>query len=175
MRSRHHPRGYPWLRGRRLSKCQDASFLLGRTLEAARAGHASAAKAGFLLEHPEDFGVTPTGGSPASIWQLPELHTLLNDTTALQGALRQCRFGVDYAKPTRLAGTLDSNCGHRHRQRLVGTNVHDQVKRRHGQVKRRHGQVKRRWFADGAASAHRVAGCRHLGRSTSRGSSRTSG
>jgi hypothetical protein len=35
VRSRHHPRGFPWLRGRDLRKCQDANLLLDRTLAAA--------------------------------------------------------------------------------------------------------------------------------------------
>ena len=59
----------------------------------------------WLLEHPEDLGKTTSGEVPASIWQLPELRALV-DMSGSTWAVRQCIYGAQTSKPTRLASNL---------------------------------------------------------------------
>ena len=109
LRSREHPRGFPWLSGSRLQKANLANLLIDRTLQAARAGHDSPACSRFLLEHPEDLGAVASGGCPASIWQSEEIAELASHTGAITGALHQCHFeGGRSSKPTRLMGTVSN-------------------------------------------------------------------
>ena len=85
-----------------------------RSLEASRAQYD--AEGAYLLEHPEDLGVTSNGGNPASIWQWPEVRQLQVDTKAVTTALHQCddklfnapgaMTAADYPKPTRLLSNL---------------------------------------------------------------------
>ena len=97
-----------------------------------------------ILEHPEDLG-RMNRGEPASIWQLKEIRTAFGGTPCVSVAGHQCQFpGVDRRKPTRLysdilkiadfgkvgwprfdsrgfyIGPLPHDCGHRHRQRMIG-------------------------------------------------------
>ena len=98
----------------------------------------------FLLEHPEDLGMTATGHTPASIWQLPEAVALYTHENVMTFAVYQCQFGAASPKPTRFlssipaaatmrfmgppsfdssdryTGPLPRYCGHSHRQRLLG-------------------------------------------------------
>ena len=48
---------------------------MGQAAKAARPGVVTR----WLLEHPEDLGKTPNGGDPASIWQLPDVHDLVDE------------------------------------------------------------------------------------------------
>ena len=47
-----------------------------------------------LLEHPEDLGTTPKG-TPASIWQLPEIREFVWKHSFIIAAGHQCQFAVD--------------------------------------------------------------------------------
>ena len=106
-RSRQYPRGFPWLKGVSKTKSDAANVLVDRTLEAFKTGHLSPANSKWLAEHPEDLGDTSNGGSPASIWQFPEMSELIVSTDAVEGALHQCRYpGAASSKPTRLAGSV---------------------------------------------------------------------
>ena len=142
VRSRQYPWGFPWLSGKNLKRCEAGNTLVRRSFEAMWT--AFQAKAGTLLEHPEDLGQTDTA-QPASIWCLPEYLELHKKMNIISGALHQCQFGTDYSKPTRLAGTLRGlgrlpyvglpvfnrsgrylgplprSCGHVHQTKLVGT------------------------------------------------------
>ena len=95
-----------------------------------------------MWEHPEDLGRTKDGQHPASVWQLPEMQNLIQESRGVTWALHQCHFGTDTPKPTRLATNLpepsthDSewpifddqgwyvgplgSCGHRHDRQLQG-------------------------------------------------------
>ena len=100
-----------------------------------------------ILEHPEDLGYVRRGlhkGVPASIWQLPELRKAFGEFPFMTVAGHQCKFGVDYPKPTRLlsdilslvafgfpgwacfdhednyVGPLPRHCGHNHKQQTIG-------------------------------------------------------
>ena len=108
-RSRQHPRGFPWLKGRLRNSTDKANELVDKSIEACKEGHASSARTSWLAEHPEDLGDTPQGGCPASIWQWESMHELIKSHDAVQGAPHQ---GVHpealSSKPTRLAGTVRS-------------------------------------------------------------------
>ena len=83
-----------------------ANLLIDRSIIAISAGHESASKTRYLLEHPEDFGKTKNGGEPASIWQDNKLFKVAEDSDATCGALHQCPYGAVSSKPTRLMGTV---------------------------------------------------------------------
>ena len=104
VRSATWPWGFPWLAGSNLTLVQDHNFMLSNILKAA----STAVKAGsdFLLEHPEDLGDC-SGEQPGSIWQLPELHAMAQETQATTWALFQCEFSAPSPKPTRFLSTLE--------------------------------------------------------------------
>ena len=104
MRSRRHPWGFPWISGKAKANCDLGNSFVHQTLEATLAAHGAGTK--FLVEHPEDLGLTSSGGEPASIWMLDELLAVNASTNAHTAALFQCTDGADYGKPTRLWGTL---------------------------------------------------------------------
>ena len=114
LRSRTHPLGYPWLEGWKVDKVVAASEFIYKTWEAARTAHEIGVP--YLIEHPEDLGVTSRGGNPASMRQLEGTRRLQIDTCATTCATHQCNsftynappdYAVaDYAKPTRWLGTL---------------------------------------------------------------------
>ena len=56
-----------------------------------------------LIERPEDLGRADKG-TPASVWQLAWTQALKSSGWR-SAALRQCSFGTEFAKPTRLLGT----------------------------------------------------------------------
>ena len=86
-RSRQYVRGFPWLSGHALEKCQFSNLLIDRILLALRAAHFSPARSAILTEHPEDLGRTKDGADPASIWQLHEVRELAKDRCRDSGNL----------------------------------------------------------------------------------------
>ena len=61
-----------------------------------------------LMEFPEDLGAANLG-CPASLWQLDALRRITaNDKGYTCFAIFQCRFGADFAKPTRIPTDLGS-------------------------------------------------------------------
>ena len=133
LRSNVCPWGFPWLRGTSKDQAELGNELIRcafKLIETAISRHAL-----WLLEHPEDLGNSRSGW-PGSIWQLPQLRTLVQRANAVTVALQQ---------PTRLAGNLDNmaafgwtswpqvskdgqyrgplprNCGHDHAP-LIGIN-----------------------------------------------------
>ena len=100
-----YPHGFPWLRESDRAAVRQADFFVDRCLDAIQLQINSCKH--FLIEHPEDLGVTRTGAHPASIWQLSKLRDLV-DASASSFALHQCHFGSASQKPTRLAGNLPS-------------------------------------------------------------------
>ena len=59
----------------------------------------------WLLVHPEDLGLTSSGLRPASIWQLPDVRSLVSET-GFTFALHLCHFGAAAPTSTRVAGRL---------------------------------------------------------------------
>ena len=110
IRDRQHPWGYPWLSVKMRAEATLANTLVLQTVEACAA--ASEAEAFYLVEHPEDLGVTALGHHPAAIWQLAEVRKLSVDTNASTFACFQCAFGAPTSKPTRFLTTLPAAATH---------------------------------------------------------------
>ena len=100
-----YPHGFPCLRESDRAAVRQADFFVDRCLDAIQLQIHSCKH--FLIEHPEDLGVTRTGAHPASIWQLSRLRNLI-EASASTFALHQCHFGSASQKPTRLADNLPS-------------------------------------------------------------------
>ena len=58
-----------------------------------------------MLVHPEDLGLTSSGLRPASIWQLPDVRSLVSET-GFTFALHLCHFGAAAPSTTHIAGRL---------------------------------------------------------------------
>ena len=74
IRSREHPRGFPWLAQKDKIKADEGTLLAERTWEIFNL--ASDVGAFYLGEFPEDLGATKNG-IPASIWQMQQVQDLL--------------------------------------------------------------------------------------------------
>ena len=99
------PRGFQWLAGANLQLVRDHNYWVAQTIAAAR--KIAANGMAFLIEHPEDLGACH-GESPASIWQLDDMHQLQTDTNATTWAVFQCYFAAPSPKPTRFISNLES-------------------------------------------------------------------
>ena len=97
--SKRDPLGFPWLQGSQLKEVMQANKFVDLTFNSCRQAHQ--AKAGFLIEHPEDLGAAADG-----IWALQKMFSLAADTKAVTAAFFQCPFGAVSAKPTRVVTTL---------------------------------------------------------------------
>ncbi|CAE8623315.1 unnamed protein product [Polarella glacialis] len=104
LRSFTYPWGFPWLDDDRWQQCKTANICVERTFDAVC--HAHAAGAFHLVGHPEDFGITPSGEMPASLWQLQQMMEIQITTGACTWALYQCGVGAETPKPTRLLSDL---------------------------------------------------------------------
>jgi hypothetical protein len=105
VRSKVHPRGFPWLSGPRARQVEDSNTLLDFTTDILKA-QLQRPSGLALLEHPEDLGHAGKAGTPGSIWQLDEVRSLAQAPDVVTGALRQSDWGTPYQKPTRLLGRL---------------------------------------------------------------------
>ena len=94
LRSRLHPRGFPWLS--KLARAQVASSnrLVDFTIKLLEAQVANGPKHMVVLEHPEDLGRRQNGAAPASIWQWPAVQALEAKMGVFSWALYQCDFGA---------------------------------------------------------------------------------
>ena len=126
LRSRNWPNGFPWLSGKSWNQCQLANDLIHKTLEGTQLCLHQGTL--FMLEHPEDLGVTQSGETPASIWQIPELQSFTEFEGVLTWALFQCHFGAETPKPTRLL----SNCSHPILPKYLGWPLFDESNRYQG-------------------------------------------
>ena len=104
IRSKEHPRGFPWLSQKDRIKADEGTLLAERTWELFAL--ASSVDAFYLGEFPEDLGAT-NNGIPASIWQMQQFQDVLVWPGSKTFALFQCEFGASTPKPTRLVTDLD--------------------------------------------------------------------
>ena len=74
IRSKEHPRGFPWLSQKDRIKADEGTLLAERTWELFAL--ASSVDAFYLGEFPEDLGAT-NNGIPASIWQMQQFQDVL--------------------------------------------------------------------------------------------------
>lgn len=103
IRSREHPRGFPWLSPKDKTKADEGTLLAERTWELFNL--ASDVGACYLGEFPEDLGATKNG-NPASIWQMQQFQDLLVLPGCRTFAIFQCEFGAETPKPTRFVSDL---------------------------------------------------------------------
>ena len=103
VRDHTFPWGFPWLRNADRDRVSEANFFIKQCLKAAKlqdqAGQC------WLLVHPEDLGLTSSGLRPASIWQLPDVRSLVSER-GFTFALHLCHFGAAAPTSTRVAGRL---------------------------------------------------------------------
>ena len=100
-----HPRGLPNLSWSERRTVMLANALVDFTFELFEL-HFAWEQAVGVLEHPEDLGAVSSGPfymcRPASIWQFPAFHKILQLPGVGTAGLRQSDFGTEYVKPTRL-------------------------------------------------------------------------
>ena len=104
LRSARQPRGLGHLIGKQARQVAEANKLVDYTAFLLQA-QMETCPGLTVLEHPEDLGRTKSH-TPGSIWRFPGVLGLLAVPGAVTGALRQCDFGTEYQKPTRLLGRL---------------------------------------------------------------------
>jgi hypothetical protein len=144
IRSDRYPLGFPWLEKRDRAKVEDGNilaFFSVASMKAVSCANLSGHNVIGLLEHPERLGKSARG-TPASIWQLPEVHHLYGRGFS-SVACFQCHFGASTPKPTIFlsnvkglealgyaglpefdnqglyVGPLPRDCGHKHPAPLV--------------------------------------------------------
>ena len=103
LRNKLYPRGFPWLSTFNRSKVEMNNNLIQFNWKLASQTGKTKWQL-FLSEHPEDLGRMPGGepfATPASIWQSKEFQDLW-EAGWWSGAFRQCEFGADTPKPTRM-------------------------------------------------------------------------
>ena len=148
-RNRKHPWGLPGQLASQRKRAEAGNEFVHftiRGIEAAQASKGQGRDVACLLEHPEDLGMTHRG-EPASIWQLAEIRKVFGNSKFTTVAGHQCQYpDTDRKKPTRLlsdidgieefgyvgwpkfdaggwyVGPLPHDCGHNHRQRMIGRN-----------------------------------------------------
>lgn len=104
LRNFQHPWGFPWLTGDNWQLLQDHNFLILQCFKTIDKCYAVGAD--FLFEHPEDLGLTESGETPASVWQLEQMQALVTMRGATTFAVYQCQFGAQSPKPTRFMTSL---------------------------------------------------------------------
>ena len=143
LRSRLYPLGFPWLSDAHRTVVEQGNEFVSFSFRICTAALSNSIP--FLLEHPEDLGTTSTGHTPASIWQLPEALALFKHESVVTFSVYQCQYGAASPKPTRFLssirslfgmphvgppqfdttgrylGPLPRYCGHRHKDRLLGS------------------------------------------------------
>ena len=95
---------FPWLSRSNSRIAREANSFVLRTVEACEAACSTGGH--FLLEHPENLGITRAGLRPGSIWDWPETRELQLNTQAFTWAVFQCEFGAPTSKPTRFLSSV---------------------------------------------------------------------
>ena len=95
--------GFPWLESSQRELADRGNLFIQQCARAVQLQLAAGKY--FLWEHPEDLGRTSNGESPASIWQISEVRSLLSEAGSTW-AINQCDLGGSSAKPTRLLSNL---------------------------------------------------------------------
>ena len=104
IRSKAYPLGFPWLFGKHLRAATLANALVDKTISACHIAQDTGVA--WIIEHPEDLGVTAGGDIPASIFSLPQLLQLAKSSKASSMAFHPCQFGANSSKPTRTVSTV---------------------------------------------------------------------
>lgn len=116
LRSKEYPWGFPWVSNRHKHQLELGNELVRFAIRVwAAAANRCTAQDGVQIfvfgEHPEDLGAVIREEDkllliPSSIWQLPEVRSLISPSSSLQTvAINQCCWGAPWRKPTRLVST----------------------------------------------------------------------
>ena len=103
VRSFQYPLGFPWASVKSRAKAEEGNIFAYFSIAAMRAVARSVSSGSpciGLIEHPEDLGKA-SQGTPASIWQFPEMIALLS-LGFRSAAFFQCSVGGSSRKPTRI-------------------------------------------------------------------------
>lgn len=144
LRSRTHPRGFPWNAAARRSKADFGTLLADFSFEAF-SRHEKVGIGCTYMEQPEDL---VAGDTPASMWQFPQFEALCGRPRVTTAAFSQMDFGTPTPKPTRflMARELPLRPAMRAGQPSFGPDWSYQgpLERRHGQqlIGRSQGQFK---------------------------------
>ncbi len=99
LRDRQWPWGFPWLSPADTHIVEEANAELRFIMSVFVEALSRAPEAFIILLHPEQLGPAQRG-TPASIWDLPELRWWANQSGMMRAATFQCRFQVtDYRLP----------------------------------------------------------------------------
>eukprot|EP00435_Cladocopium_sp_Y103_P020829 s3622_g5.t1 len=93
VRSREYPWGFPWLVGELRDKAALGTLLVMRCIEVLEVAPPLTV---CLWEHPEDLG-RARNGTPASVWQLPELRRAAKKRRMDTIVFHQCTYGLPKA------------------------------------------------------------------------------
>ena len=116
-RDRSHPWGFPNQKRQQQRRAETGNEFVHfaiRALAAAEEAKKRGHRIRSLLEHPEDLGRTPRG-TPASIWQLPQIRQIGNKVVdartgggfKIVGGNQRQYPGIDRKKPTRLLSDIE--------------------------------------------------------------------
>ena len=140
MRSRAHPRGFPWNQKARAHKAFLGTLLADFSFEALKRHWTRPHRPG-VMEQPEDLGATSykrvPGQVPASMWQFPQFQQLLQLPGVTTVGFSQLDFGSPSTKPTRL---LLRDMGPLHHHMVEGQPRFDQDWNYLGPIPRKQGQ-----------------------------------
>ncbi len=107
LRDMQWPWGLPWLAPREQESVETANAELRQIMRIIVTVLDKAPEALVLLFHPEQLGPAPRG-SPATVWDLPELKRWSTRAGMMRAATYQCRYGpTEYRFPI---GVLSSHC-----------------------------------------------------------------
>ncbi len=107
LRDTQWPWGLPWLAPREQEQTDMANAELRQIMRIIVAVLDRAPGAHIMIFHPEQLGPARRG-SPATIWDLPELRRWSNRAGMMRAAVYQCKFGpTEYRFPM---GVLSSHC-----------------------------------------------------------------
>ncbi len=107
LRDKQWPWGLPWLAPREQEQVDAANAELRHIMRVIVAVLDRAPGAHIMIFHPEQLGPARRG-SPATVWDLPELRRWSNRAGMMRAAVYQCKFGsTEFRFPV---GVLSSHC-----------------------------------------------------------------
>ena len=111
LRARDFLHGFSWLAKQHRTAVERDDFVIAKCFNLISV--LSELKVGWILVHSKDLGKTRSGDAPASIWQWPEVQSILdNDGDAKSWAVHMCSHGADAAHPTRVLSNLSGGPDH---------------------------------------------------------------
>ena len=111
VRARGFLHGFPWLAKQHRAAVDQEDFVIARCFNLIPI--LSELKVGWILVHPEDLGKMRGGETPASIWQWPEVQSILDNNEDVKSWVEHmCAYGAASAHPTRMLSNLNGGPNH---------------------------------------------------------------